>query len=175
MKNLLLASLLALTTSVGVTAADPPQVAIPAPVAPRPPPPPAPYSRCTIGWNTLLEIDDLTELPDQLPTGKLTLYANGAWNYVIWTQGKFVRADSGCLPDVQFEELVKLAKRLVAAPWTTHRPEFTCAAYSASYREFRINGKLVYTQRMCDGLMLDAKSQKVLADALAFVAPLTAP
>jgi len=170
MSNLLLASLLTLSASLSVTAAADPPVAVR-----MPPPAPAPYDRCTIGgWQPVLEIDDKTELPDQLPTGKFQLFQNGSWHHVVWANGE-LSATSGCLPDAQFDRLDGLVHELAGASWKTHRVAVACMAYSASYREFRLGGKLVYTQRMCDGFILDKKSQRALTDALAFVDPMLAP
>ena len=140
-----------------------------------PPPPSAPYDRCTLGgWQPVLEIDDRTELPDRMPTRKFQLFQNASWHYVMWSNGQ-LSASSGCLPDDQFDRLDDLMHELGRAPWATHRVAVACMAYSASYREFRVGGKLVYTQHMCDGFILDKNSQHALADALAFVDPMLAP
>jgi len=146
--------------------------------APAPPDAPiqnAPYDRCTLGgWNPIFEIDDKTELPDQLPSGKFRLFQNGSWHRAVWANGE-LSITSGCLPDAQFADLERITKLLARAPWKTHRAAVACFAYSASYREYRVAGKLVYTERVCDGLILDKLSQRVLADARAYVAPLIAP
>jgi hypothetical protein len=169
MSNLLLASLLTLTASLSVTAEADPPVALP-----RQPPPPA-YNRCTIGgWAPVLEIDDKTELSDKLPTGKFQLFQNGTWHHVVWANGE-LSATSGCLPDPQFATLDSVLDELQHASWKTTRVAVACRAYSATYREFHVAGKLVYTQRMCDGFILDKKSQRALTDALSFVDPLLAP
>lgn len=169
MSNLLLASLLTITASLSVTAAADPPVAMP-----RQPPPSA-YNRCTIGgWAPVLEIDDKTELPDRLPTGKFQLFQNGSWHHVVWANGE-LSASSGCLPDPQFALLDGVLDELGHASWKTHRVAVACMARSAGYREFRVGGKLVYTQRMCDGFVLDKKSDRALTDALRYLDPLLAP
>jgi len=132
-------------------------------LAVRPPPP----DGCTSNrWGYALEIDDRSDA--RLPYGYLRITPNGGWNQVvIAADGTLQTARGGCMSRADHARFMRIVDELQHAPWTT-RPVATCAAYSPSYREVRVLGKLVYTQRMCDGLALDSASQRAYADALAF-------
>jgi len=130
-------------------------------LAVRPPPP----DGCTSNrWGYALELDDRTD--GKLPYDYLRITPNGGWEHVVVGKGGTRR--SGCMSRPDHARFLRIVDELEHAKWTT-TPVATCAAYSPSYREVRVDGKLVYTQRMCDGLALDKTSQRALDDALAFV------
>ncbi|MBV8762761.1 MAG: hypothetical protein JO257_36085 [Deltaproteobacteria bacterium] len=92
----------------------------------------------------------------KLPTWTYSIYDNGAWTY---TASNAV-AQNGCFAGADLEAV----KKDLDVPWKTTTAKIHCMAYSAAYTEVVVGGKVVYTQRMCNGLSLDAASEAALTD-----------
>ncbi|HEU0029248.1 MAG TPA: hypothetical protein VFQ53_01360 [Kofleriaceae bacterium] len=117
------------------------------------------------------EIDGRSDLADQ-PETVFQLRIDNTWTYRVMQRGQLVRETQGTLP---VKTAVNLRAHLASATWTTGHAEVRCMAYSANYREYRVRGVLVYTQRLCDGQVLDDASAAALAEANALVGPLVGP
>jgi len=102
----------------------------------------------------------------KLPTSTFSIFDSGAWTY---TASNAV-AQNGCFTGADLEAV----KKDEAVPWKTTTAKMHCMAYSAEYTEVSVDGKLVYTQRLCNGVSLDAASQAALTD-LQGRAPKTQP
>lgn len=144
----------------------------PAPAAPRPSPAqsaPAAPAACRPAGAAVFQIDHKVEPGAKLATSAVKLYAAGAWTRSeVDAEGKAQPQASGCLarPDVK-----QVTDALHAAPWKITTARIHCMAMSPSYTEYRVDGKLVFTQKLCSGQSLDDKSRAALDKAIALVEP----
>lgn len=92
----------------------------------------------------------------KLPTSTFSIFDSGAWTF---TASNAV-AQNGCFAGADLEAV----KKDEEVPWKTTTAKVHCMAYSSEYTEVTVGGKLVYTQRMCNGVSLDAASQAALTD-----------
>ncbi len=154
MKLLALACLtLACATTAG---AQPAPAPTPAP-ARRPPPP----KGCVAHGTPIFEIDHKAVPGAKLATSAFKIYDSGAWTYApVDAEGKAGEAKRGCFAG---DDLATIKKDL-EVPWTVTTAKIHCMAYSAAFTEYQVNGKLVYTARLCSGQSLDDASQKALTD-----------
>ncbi len=99
----------------------------------------------------------------KLATWTFSIYDGGAWT---WdgkdADGNAQKPQNGCFAGADLETV----KKDLEVPWKVTTAKFHCMAYSADYTEVTVGGKLVYTQRLCNGESLDAASQAALTDLL---------
>jgi len=163
LNKLILASLLALSSSTAVTIAT-------ADTARAPMPPPSNACLVTMEATTpVFQVERKSDIIKDYTTTSLSIVSNGAWTYTETRNGKVIRTETGCLSKAN---LATLETSLASATWKTTVAEMRCMAYAADYTQYSYLGKPVLTSRMCDGLILDAKTQKGLADANAIVGKL---
>ena len=113
-----------------------------------------PVASCRPTGTPLFEIR--TRSDDDEPTSTVALYGNGAWTYQpIDADGRVGVQTAGCLETRASESLRALVDD---APWQTTTAAYTCRAYSPTFTEYRIHGRLTYTARLCGAQKLDAKS-----------------
>jgi hypothetical protein len=148
-----------------------------APAAPRPAPatpaapaaPAAPADACKASGAVVFQIDHKVEPGAKLATSAVKLYASGAWTHAeVDAEGKAQPQTTSCLarPDVK-----QVTDALHAAPWKTTTARIHCMAMSPQFTEYRVDGKLVFTQKLCSGQNLDDKSRAALDKAIALVEP----
>jgi hypothetical protein len=144
----------------------------PAPAAPRPgpaaPSAPAPAA-CKPTGAAVFQIDHKVEPGAKLATSAVKLYTTGAWTHdETDAEGKAQPQASGCLarPDVK-----QVVDALHAAPWKITTARVHCMAMSSQFTEYRVDGKLVFTQKLCSGQSLDDRSRAALDKAIALVEP----
>ena len=147
--------------------------------APTPPPPPDPHAMrlrpttCDASGDVLIEIDHRAVASAKLETSELVVYATGAWTlHVTKPDGKAGRQASGCLRP---QLVAQIRKELDAAAWKLDPVEAACAAISESTIEYRVRGKLRWTEEMCPSVTLDEQSVKALADITKILDQATAP
>jgi hypothetical protein len=135
--------------------------------APKPAPAPAPAPRhpppkgCVAKGTPVLQIDHKAEPGAKLATSAFRLYESGAWTYEPKdAEGKPEPAKRGCLS----ADEKTAVKADLDAPWKVTTAQFHCMAYSSAFTEYTVNGKLVYTAKLCSGKTLDEASQKALTD-----------
>lgn len=139
------------------------------PAAAPPKAAPAGSAACKASGSAVFEIGHRVEPGAKLATSTVKLYGNGAWTHdEADADGKAQPQVTGCLatPDVK-----PVADALHAAPWKVTTARVHCMAMSSSYTEYRVDGKLVFTQKLCSGQSLDDKSQAALNKANALVEP----
>jgi hypothetical protein len=151
-------------------AAEPPASAPPktAPAAPA-----APADACKPSGAAVFEIGHRVEPGAKLATSTVKLYTSGAWTHdEADADGKAQPQVTGCVgkPDVK-----PVADALHAAPWKVTTARVHCMAMSSSYTEYRVDGKLVFTQKLCSGQTLDDKSRAALDKATALIEPSGTP
>jgi len=138
--------------------------------AAEPPAPPAPRAdACKPAGAAVFEIGHRVEPGAKLSTSTVKLYASGAWTHdEADADGKAQPQTAGCLarPDVK-----QATDGLHAAPWKVTTAAVHCMAMSSSFTEYRVDGKLVFTQKLCSGQNLDDKSRAALDKATALVEP----
>jgi hypothetical protein len=127
-------------------------VADDAPATRRAPPP----ATCKVDAPVVFTIDHRVDPGSNLDTSQVTLRDSGAWSRTVTSGGKAGTPTAGCLPKATNDEVTALLK---AAPWTVTHRRITCKARSVSYAVCSVNGKEVYTQKVCGADALDAKSQ----------------
>ncbi len=160
--NVLLASLLALSSSTAVAVAD---TAARAPL-------PSPSRGCLVtteATTQVFQIHRKSDIVKDFVETNLVIVSNGAWTYTETKNGKVQRTEAGCLPK---PELAKLTTSLASATWKTSLAQMRCMAYAADFTEYSAGGKVVLTSRMCDGLILDKATQKAMAEVTAITAKL---
>ena len=165
LNNVLFASLLALTEATAVTVATADTAR--APIPPR-------SNACLVTMEATTEVfrvERQSDVVKDYTTTSLTVGSHGAWTYSETRYGKVLRTDAGCLSMAQ---LAALQSSLASATWKTSLAVTRCMGYAADYTQYSYKGKPVLTSRMCDGLILDAKTQKGLGDANAIVGKLVA-
>jgi hypothetical protein len=123
--------------------------------------------------NVVFEIDTASTGLSPATTTTFKLYANGTWTYAETRDGKVTTGTTSCI--FTRDTVKQLHDQLAKAPWKTTMQKYRCMAVSMGYTEYRVDGKLVLHREMCDGLILDAASEKALADANKLVRSLGTP
>jgi hypothetical protein len=132
----------------------------PAPPATRP-------DACRASGKVIFEIDHRVDPGAKLPTSAVKVFATGAWiREESDADGKPLAQHTGCLarPDVK-----QLETTLHGAPWKIAKAQFHCMAVSAQFTVYQVDGKPVFTDRLCSGESLDNKSRAKLDAAIALV------
>lgn len=160
--------LAALALACGSSASAAP-IATPKPPEPKPAVPGTPPAACKPVGNVVFEIDHRAVPDAKLATSAVKLFGNGAWTRVETSaEGQAQPATSGCLGK---QDVKHVASELRSAPWKVTTAKIHCMAMSSTYTEFRVDGKLVFTQKLCSGQSLDDKSKAALDAAIAMVEP----
>lgn len=134
------------------------------PDSPKSPPP---GDACRPTGKVLFAIDHKVIPGTQGETSTIKVFGNGAWTReAVDASGKPEPATSGCLDKAYAKEL---ASSLHGVPWKVTTARFRCMAISPTFTEYRVDGKLVYTEKLCSGQSLDDKSRAALDDAVAHV------
>lgn len=133
------------------------------PAAPKPPQADA----CKPSGKVVFEIDHRTIDGAKLPTSAVKVFGNGAWTRQDTdADGKAPPPTAGCLDKAYAKEL---AQSLRSVPWKVTTAQVHCMAVSPQFTEYRVEGKLVFTQKLCSGQNLDEKSRAALDAAVAKV------
>jgi hypothetical protein len=175
MHRLLAPSVVLLVACASSASAEPPAPTAPktGPAAPPAPSAPAAPAACKPTGTAVFQIDHKVEPGAKLATSAVKLYPTGAWTHdQTDAEGKAQPQASGCLarPDVK-----QVVDALHAAPWKITTARVHCMAMSSQFTEYRVDGKLVFTQKLCSGQNLDDKSRAALDKAIALVEPPGAP
>ena len=151
----------------------------PKPPEPKPDTPPKPEGKpgygdaCKPGGNVVFEIDHRVMPGAKLATSTVKLFGNGAWTRAETSaEGQALAPTSGCLGKLEARHI---ASELRSAPWKVTTARVHCMAMSATFTEYQVDGKLVFTQKLCSGQSLDDKSRAALEAAIAKVEPTAAP
>ncbi|HEX4452154.1 MAG TPA: hypothetical protein VH143_14855 [Kofleriaceae bacterium] len=99
--------------------------------------------------------------PDQKQTA--TLFDDGAWSMTDTAGGK---PESGCVPDADFK---RVKAELAQATWQIAHAKFRCMLMSLVRTEYSVEGKLVWTAKVCSGETLDKASATAISDVDAVV------
>ena len=134
-------------------AAPPPQVKPRPPVKPPLPVKP-PVPACRADGTPLFEIRKRSDIA--APTSTIAIYATGAWTFQpLDASGHAGAATTGCLDR---DTLGALRGVIEESPWDTTYSRIVCRAYSPSFTEYYVHGRLEYTARMCGAQRLDEQS-----------------
>jgi hypothetical protein len=145
--------------------AEPPTQAPPRPA----PAAPATPADCKPTGGAVFQIDHKVEPGAKLATSAVKLHGNGAWTRAeVDPEGKAQPQTAGCLAR---PEVKQVTDALHAAPWKLTTARIHCMAMSPQFTEYRVDGKLVFTQKLCSGQSLDDKSRAALDKAIALVEP----
>jgi hypothetical protein len=160
MQTLKLLALLSLACASGAAAA-PDTPAKPASPAPATPDKPAQRAdACQPGGKVVFEIDHKVAPGAKMATSTIKLFANGAWTRDDTdADGNAQGQTSGCLAKADAKQV---ADSLRSAPWKVTTARIRCMAVSTTFTEYQLDGKPVFTQRLCSGQSLDAKSSAAL-------------
>jgi hypothetical protein len=155
-----LATLAALSLACAPSAVAAPDQPGPAPAERRPAP-----DACRPGGAVLFQIDQRAEPDARLPTSTTKVFANGAWTRdETDADGKALAPRAGCLAKA---DLKQLETTLRGAPWKITVAQVSCMAMSPAYTVFHVDGKQVFTKRLCSRESLDDKSRSKLDAATA--------
>jgi hypothetical protein len=147
----------------------PPRPAPAAPATPTAPSAPATQAACKPTGAAVFQIDHRVEPGAKLATSAVKLHATGAWTRAeVDAEGKAQPQSSGCLAR---PEVKQVTDALHAAPWKITTAQIHCMAMSPQFTEYRVDGKLVFTQKLCSGQILDDKSRVALDQAIALIEP----
>jgi hypothetical protein len=133
-------------------------VLIPPPAPPSSPVRPPPLNACRPVGVPLFEIRHRSDAKDA--TSTIKIYSTGAWTFLpIDQDGKAGALTTGC-----FDKPTLSAIRAAVdhAPWDVTFDRIVCRAYSATFTDYYVHGKLEYTQRLCNGQRLDDASAAAL-------------
>jgi hypothetical protein len=89
-----------------------------------------------------------------------TVYRDGAWTLDLHTPGQTPSRQSKCLDKVV---IAKIEADVAQATWTISHPVH-CMARSVDRTVVKVNGQVVFTERMCNPDALDDASAQRLAD-----------
>jgi hypothetical protein len=140
------------------------------PPAPPKPAAPAPAPRadaCHPTGAVLFEIDHRVDPGAKLGTSATKVFTNGAWTHdEADGDGKAAAQRTGCIaqPDVK-----QLEATLHGATWKVSTARMHCMAVTAQFTVYQVDGKPVFTQRLCSGEALDDKSRARLDAAIKLV------
>jgi hypothetical protein len=134
---------------------------------------PAPKAdACPATGKVLFEVDHRVSPGAKLGTSTVKLFTTGAWTRdETDADGNALPQTSGCLTK---PEVKQIASSLHSAPWKVTTARIRCMAVSPQFTEYHLDGKLVFTQRLCSGQSLDAKSSAALEAAAKHVEPAAA-
>jgi hypothetical protein len=122
---------------------------------------------CRASGKVIFEIDHRVDPGAKLPTSTSKVFASGAWTHdETDAAGKVLAARTGCLAR---PELKELEATLQGATWKVTTAQIHCMAMSATFTVYQVNGKTVFTDRLCSGKSLDDKSRAKLDAAVALV------
>jgi hypothetical protein len=148
MRSVKLLVLLSLACASGADAAPP---------ATRPAPKP---DTCAATGKVVFAIDHKVSPGAKLGTSSIKVYATGAWSRDDTdADGQAMAPTSGCLAKA---EVKKLSDSLRGVPWKITTAKIRCMAISPQFTEYHVDGRAVYTQRLCSGQNLDDKSRAAL-------------
>jgi hypothetical protein len=99
--------------------------------------------------------------PDRSQTA--TIFDDGAWSMNDSLGGK---PASGCVPDGDFK---RVKDELAQATWQIAHAKFRCMMMSLVRTEYTVQGKLVWTAKVCSGETLDKASAAAITDVDAIV------
>jgi limonene-1,2-epoxide hydrolase len=128
--------------------------------APDPPPKAAAADGCRATGPVLFEIDHRVDPGAKLATSSVKVFATGAWAHdETDSDGKAAAQRTGCMakPAVQ-----QLSTTLHGAAWTVTTARMHCMARTAAFTVFQVDGKAVFTERLCSGQSLDEASRAKL-------------
>jgi hypothetical protein len=135
--------------------------------APRPPPVPLPTpgsmpAQCTQTGGVLFEAQTANEKGNtQLQkTYDVTIYAGGAWTRTDTDDKGHVGTSGGCWSDAQ---MATLKANLAKASWTVEHMGVACDAFGAMFTTYRVKGKEVWADHVCQEIRLDTTSEQALA------------
>lgn len=132
-------------------------------------PAPAAPADCKPTGRAVFQIDHKIEPGAKLATSAVKLYPTGAWTHAeVDAEGKAQPQTAGCLAHPEVKQVTDALK---AAPWKITTAKIRCMAMSPQFTEYRVDGKLVFTQKLCSGQILDDKSRAALDKAIALVEP----
>ena len=117
---------------------------------------------CPESGAPILEIDRAAVPNSHQPTWQTRLYASGGWTTIrVDGSGKAQAPASGCLEPAA---LAKVRAALEAAPWKVTHNRFHCMAMAVTYTVYKVDGKQVWKDILCNPDSLDAASQKAIAE-----------
>ena len=136
-------------------------------VGPGSPKAPPHGDTCRPTGKVLFEIDHKVIPGAQGETSTIKAFYTGAWTREgVDAGGKPEAQTFGCLDQAYTKEL---ASSLHGVPWKVTTARIRCMAISPTFTEYRVDSKLVYTEKLCSGQSLDDKSRAALDDAVAHV------
>jgi len=156
-------ALLTLVCASPAALADTPKPATPAPASTATKPAPAKPAACRPSGGVLFEIDHRAEPDAKVAVSTIKVFNNGAWTKDgAGADGKALPQTSGCYAKADVQ---KLKTTLAGAEWkvTTKPP---CERESSSFVVYQVNGKPVFTRKLCNGQDLDDKSRTKLMAAI---------
>jgi hypothetical protein len=135
---------------------------------PQPATPPAPPARklppakgCVAHGTPAFEVDHGPIGTAKQASWAFKIYESGAWTYEPKdADGKAGELERGCFAG---EDLAAI-KADVKVPWKAESAGIHCMAMATTSDKVHVNGKLVFTEKMCNDQKLDDASAKALAD-----------
>jgi hypothetical protein len=122
---------------------------------------------CRPGGAVVFEIDHRIDPGAKIATSAVKVFASGAWTRdETDADGKPGAQRLGCLAK---PEIAQLQDTLAGAAWKVNVKAIRCMAMSAEFTVYQVNGKTVFTRRLCNGESLDDKSRTKLDAAIAMV------
>lgn len=122
------------------------------------PPVEPPAAGCRVAGTPVFEIRKRSHEAEA--TSTMALYASGAWTFQpIDEHGRAGALTTGCLDK---PTTASLRTTIARSPWDTTFSRIVCKAYSPSFTQYYVHGRLEYTARLCGAERLDATSLAAL-------------
>ena len=143
---------------------DAPKPATPAPASTATKPAPAKPAACRPSGGVLFEIDHRAEPGAKFAVSTTKVFNNGAWTKDgADADGKALPQTFGCYAKADVQ---KLKTTLTGAEWKVTTNQVHCMAVSSTFVVYQVNGKPVFTRKLCSGQELDDKSRTKLMAAI---------
>jgi hypothetical protein len=128
---------------------------------------PAAADACRPHGTVIFEIDHRVEPGAKLATSTVKVFGTGAWTRdEADPDGKALATRSGCFAK---PDLKQLETTLRGATWKVTMAKIHCMAVSETYTVYQVDGKPVFTDKLCSGASLDDKSRAKLDAATQLV------
>ena len=136
----------------------PPPAPAPAAAPPFAVPPRLDVRSCKIAGLPIFEIRHRSEV--KAPTSTVSIYATGAWVFQpVAEDGTPGTITGGCLPH---RKLMAIRQSLRNTTWSVTHQRIRCFAYSPSYTEYVVRGRVMFHDQICSGDVLDEQSRAQL-------------
>jgi hypothetical protein len=128
-------------------------------------------AECKQTGPVIIEIDNMLGQGLARTLSSTVIYDTGAWRHEVYAdKGGPTTTTSGC---ILASTLDPVKGELAKASWKVTRNPVTCDAIGLGFDVYKLHGKPVWTERLCQHEVLDKVSAQAILDLKKIVAPMT--